>query len=302
MSALIAGQRRYRRGISDAEVAQILGRFPRSRLSQVAEIIADIAMAVRLGLVPIVRIRRSSAALPAVTLTKADKQIQLIGVMHIADHYVWQLLNARLASERAGGATIQFELIERTTTQPDPQVLRETVKYRSLMRYLAMAMGMQTQQCGLAMHRSWVHADLRWDEFAAATGSSGRILNLPESASDVLVAAGRSVMLRSRTTRRTLFLAVLGVAALLPQLGAFDDIVLPARNRIAARAAELSATNRTVSVWGAAHLPGIARLLTRSGWAVSSVNWWTHEQVGLMPGADGQLHLPVLTVAAGDGS
>ncbi|OHU47345.1 hypothetical protein BKG82_27220 [Mycobacteroides chelonae] len=265
------------------------------------EIIADTAMAVRLGLVPLSRIRRGAAALPAVTLTKADKQIQLIGVMHIADHRAWQLLNARLRSERAAGASIQFELLARSTTQPDPQMLRENVKYRALVRYLAIALGMQMQHQGLAMHSSWVHADLRLDEFVAATGGSlDRNLSLPDGVSDALVAAGRCVLLRSRRTRRTLMLAILGAAALVPQLGRFADIVLPARNRIAARSAELSTTTRTVSIWGAAHLPGIARLLTRAGWTVSGVSWWTHEQVGLMPAVDGHLNLRVPKVAGHD--
>ncbi len=260
-----------RRGISSADVAAILSRFPRPLWTRLADALADMRFGRKQRIYPPLQVRRHGVALPEITLCKDARQIRLIGVMHLADKAVWEDLNALLRREVACGANIQFEAI-RPVRRLNLEEIQASRRHRAVNRYLGLALGMQHQAEAVVVENDWVHADLTDIELGTITDVP--LGKLPAGAGLAAAEIGRIPVVQSQRARRVLMLAIIATAHLIPHISNTADAILAARNRIAVRTALESVSPRIVSIWGAAHLPGMARLLIQAGWSVSDTGRW----------------------------
>lgn len=261
-----------RRGLSSAEVFSILSSFPRPFWARISDALADRRFGRKQRIYPPLQLNRDGLALPEITLCKDTRQIRLIGVMHLADRAVWDALKTLLRQETARAASIQFEAIRpvRRLNQDETQAAR---RRRALHRYLGLTLGMQYQTDAIAPGADWVHADLTDIELRSVANIP--IAQIPAGAGSMLSGIGQLPIARSQRSRRVLMMASVAVAQLVPYLSTNSDAIVTARNRVAVRSALQSTSPRIISIWGAAHLPGIARLLVRDGWSVSSSGHWT---------------------------
>lgn len=260
-----------RRGLSSAEISSILSGFPRPLWTRVSDALADMRFGSKRSIYPPLQLRPGGVALPEITLTNGRRQIRLIGVMHLADRAVWNALNVLLSHAIQDSADIHFEAIRpvRKLNQDEIQAQR---RHRAFHRYLGLAFGMQYQTDAIAPQRDWVHADLTDKELSAIADI--RLGEFPDGVGSVLARLSRLPFMRSQRGRRIALLAVLSVVQSIPWFSGNADSIVAARNRVAVRTALTNTSSHIISVWGAAHLPGIARLLTEAGWSVTRSGSW----------------------------
>lgn len=272
-SAQDVSQRRIddRRGLSSAEVTSILSSFPRPLSIRISDAFADMRFGYKQSIYPPLQLRPSGVALPEITLTKGTRQVRLIGVMHLADRAVWNALNVLIGRATQDSAEIHFEAI-RPVRKLNQDEIQARQRHRALHRYLGLALGMQYQTDAISLQKDWVHADLT--DIELSTIADVRIGELPDGVGLILARVGRLPFMRSQRSKRIALLAVLAVAQRIPHFSGNADSIVAARNRVAVRTALTSTSSHIISIWGAAHLPGMARLLTEAGWSVTSSGSW----------------------------
>lgn len=260
-----------RRGISSAEVSSILSGFPRPLWNRVSNTLTDMRFGYKQSIYPPLQLRPGGVALPEITLTNGTRQIRLIGVMHLADRAVWNALNVLLSHAIQDSADIYFEAIRpvRKLNQDEIQARR---RHRAFHRYMGLAFGMQYQTDAIAPQRDWVHADLTDKELGDIADI--RLGEFPDGVGSILARVSRLPFMRSQRGRRIALLSVLSVVQSIPWFSGNADSIVAARNRVAVRTALTSTSSHIISVWGAAHLPGMARLLTEAGWSVTRSGSW----------------------------
>jgi hypothetical protein len=201
------------------------------------------------------------------TYEKDGRTVTLIGVSHIADKDFWATTQALISDREAEGASVHYELIERDIEGPRQRTFD--------MKTLAPVLGMQFQFDGLNYKDSWTRTDMTASEFLAHATRRGPKAPTEEQLAEVLRVIGGSDK-RRRVTRWFMMRLLLAVRYLpLPgPMGVPLSIVLGVRNLIAAKAA-LEASGDVVAIWGAAHLPGIGKILRDHGFVRTAREWTT---------------------------
>lgn len=252
------------------------------------------------------RTRRYGLQTAVVTYTRpADwKRVVMVGAMHVADReYFEKLRDFVAAEESAADGTVLYEAM-RDADGPPPDddrspaatLERGFAGLRDLYRYMAANTGRAMQYDILRPRAGWINTDMTrrevakrsaetWlirflsttgilDAIAKAIGLAGGV---PKPPARPDFAASFQMDISMRATHLSIPLNAL--LTLLPKRATPLHTIVNERNEAAVEGIleALTRTDNVVSIWGAAHLPGIGRLLKRCGFAVTrrNVKWLT---------------------------
>lgn len=202
------------------------------------------------------------------TYEKDGRTVTLVGVSHVADKSFWATVQQLISAKEADGAAIHYERVLNDVEGPHLPTLD--------MKTIAPAIGMQFQWSGINYKEdSWIRTDMTWSEAVAHATRNEPTPPHPEQIKQVLNFIGGTPR-RRRITRQiaSLLITLLVKLPFSGPQGIPRSIILDHRNEIAAKAA-LEATGDVVAVWGAAHLPGIGRILTGHGFTHTAREWHT---------------------------
>jgi len=252
------------------------------------------------------RIRRNGIQTAVVTYTRPDdgKCVTLVGTMHVADQeYFEELYDLVDTEESELDAAILYERVRKDKealrdddVSPSATLERAFGSLHSLYRYMAAATGRAMQMDVLCPQDTWTNTDMTGREVAKRsaetwvvqylimTGVLERIVKtgglkrgIPQPPPQPYFLASYQAEVSMRAMHLTVPLQAL--LLLLPKQATPVHIILTERNEIAVEGIleALAYTNNVVSIWGAAHLPGIGKLLKRRGFALSRkhVKWFT---------------------------
>ena len=253
-----------------------------------------------------IRTRRAGMQTAVVTYTRPDdwKRVVLVGTMHVADREYFEELNDLIdAEERDVDSTILYERVRKNEEPlPDgdrsPAALLERAfgGLHGLYRYMAAATGRAMQMDVLCPRDSWINTDLTGREVArrsaetwvvqylSMTGVLDRVAKIARPKGGIPKPPQQPYFVasyQSEVSMRAMHLSVplQALLLLLPKQATPIHTILTERNEVAAEGImkALTDSDNVVSIWGAAHLPGIGKLLKRHGFVLSRkhVKWFT---------------------------
>jgi hypothetical protein len=175
------------------------------------------------------------------------------------------------------GAEVHYEQIKIDVPKP----VEAGVDYAAVAKYL----GLVDQFSGLTYEDTWKRTDMLLSEVLAHVVPAEHTVcdcgcepadHEPVNQVGAYI-ANRPMTPRKQRLARKLLAIILPVAARVKSrgsLGAPPSIVLNHRNQIAAQAA-ITASGDVVALWGAAHIPGIGKLLREAGFTRTKRSWAT---------------------------
>jgi hypothetical protein len=232
-----------------------------------------------------------------------DRRVVLVGAMHVADRSYFEALKEFVDLEkRVNGSVVLYEMTRESPDPPAkddysaPAILeRGFGRLRKVYRYMAASTGRAFQYDVLTPQEDWINTDLTRREVAERSSETWLIRFLARTG--LLWAAAKligfvggvpeppdrpnfPVSLQTDNAMRGIHLSILlnALLLLLPKKATPAHIILNDRNEVAVEGILRAARNSSfiVSIWGAAHLPGIGRLLEAQGFTRSDeVKWYT---------------------------
>lgn len=198
----------------------------------------------------------------------------LLGVSHVAEASFWEEVAALVADKESAGSQVHYEMVENDTG--------EAMKLGLDVRRFAQAAGMVFQKDGLPYPDHWLRTDMSLSEYLSH-GNPAKIqkaldredqneddLDLLSSYEGLPLLARRFFVYGMPVLHRLFWLKDhLGGKS---SLGISHKITIDARNKIGVDAA-LSAESNVVAIWGAAHLPGMGKLLEQAGFIETDRRW-----------------------------
>jgi hypothetical protein len=207
------------------------------------------------------------------------RRLTLVATMHLGDATYYDALSRLLADLAAAGADVHYERIRRA----DDADLTEEERHRldgvqasgypvGLAAFVG-ALGLELQGDRLALPAGARNVDvsdvellraLGWDRYRRLVEPPA--VNIDERAAPLARPAFRFLLKHGRTIDRLRALSATNRQA--------SRFMIGERNRVALNEAlQPSAQGDVALVWGAAHLPGMARELRRHGYRLQSERW-----------------------------
>ena len=205
---------------------------------------------------------------PTVTLRGPnDHRIEIIGVLHIADRAFWHYLNTRLELLSRMRWAVNYEMVR--MTKQDQRRLRFMTASSNFLAKRAKRAGLVPQTNGFSLPLFAKNTDLPGSVLARMVKRPGIKYWLRLSLARIILN-----LLPTRAFRE--MMAVVFTKTVTAGYGGVsginDDIIIDLRNQVAAQACLIERQN-VVTVWGAAHVQGIASLLEDKGYVVTGIQW-----------------------------
>jgi hypothetical protein len=207
------------------------------------------------------------------------RRLTLVATMHLGDGAYYDALSALLADLAAAGAAVHYERIRRADDADltaDERARLESIGgsgYPVGLAAFVDALGLELQGERLVLPAGARNVDVTDVELLRALGWDRyrRLVEPPtvtidERAAPLARPAFRFLLKHGRTIDRFRALSAANRQA--------TRFMIGDRNRFAlAEALQASATHDVALVWGAAHLPGLARGLRRHGYRLHAERW-----------------------------
>lgn len=228
-----------------------------------------------------------------VTYERSDRgqSVVLFGMIHIGRSDYYEQIGNRINLEEQAGHPILYEQVKPPTPEEEAelssaeQVILEVFRRFGLVqRLIAWLIGAKHQLIALAPSNTWIHSDLTAREFAQLLmqGNTAQrfisIIGWLETIAAMLSSVplvGQIIgwLIRSAYT----LLLLIAVLIYSPARRRLKHIILDQRNGVAFQGImkALAKKDRVISIWGAAHLPGIGQLLQQEGFVLTQVEWYT---------------------------
>ncbi|MBU1029345.1 hypothetical protein KKE28_04025, partial [Patescibacteria group bacterium] len=208
--------------------------------------------------------------------TNQRQSVVLFGMIHVGrPDYYEQISNRILAEEQAGHPVLYEQVkpstpVEEAELSPTERVILEVFRRFSLIqRLMARAVRAEHQMSALAPSNTWVHSDLTVREFGQLLmrgDTAWRFISvvswLETTASwlSLVPIAGQFISWLIRSVYALLLVVIILIFP--PAMRRLRYIILDHRNAIAFQGIvrALAENDRVISIWGAAHLPGIGQL------------------------------------------
>ncbi len=221
--------------------------------------------------------------------------VLLIGMTHIAEKaYFEDIYNIAKFLEEKGRYKILYEFVrikpeEVETLDPiEKEFHEQLLVYRSSHQKIAEAMSLQYQfDTDLVFYAlpSWICNDVEGKVFFQKFIKEGMMVASEAEKVEKLIEktsrpAIQWLVNKMFSEAAATFLVAKIMCRIIPSKKKFLGLILDWRNEIAARGIleEIRKGNNVVSIWGAAHLPGIGKLLEEKGFVKISVDWTTAYQ------------------------
>lgn len=196
-----------------------------------------------------------------------ERTLKLVGVCHVADDLFWDTVQEEISlfEDAYPGSEVHFEGV---INDEKPKGYKPD---RTELDRFCKKMGLVSQHNGLFYFDHWIRTDLKVSQVKAHMADPDKLNVLLEQGkvmkevSDVLDDHPDMTPLLHRFFRYAL--------AYLPQRrNNTTAAVLDARNRHAVSTMLASGTD-IITVWGAAHLDGMGKILTSAGYQLTDTDW-----------------------------
>lgn len=196
------------------------------------------------------------------------RTMKLVGVCHIADPGFWDVIQETIAlfEDKYPGAEVHLEGVDF-----DDPVVREANRDKSGLYRFCRTVGMEPQQSGLFREEHWHRTDLKLSQITARMKHPERLkhhLQQNKAASEVADVLEQHP--RYAKFIRSLYRYLLLVRP--PKNADLEHGVVEARNQHAISVMMTTGTD-IITVWGAAHLHGMGKILTSSGYTLTDTEW-----------------------------
>lgn len=207
--------------------------------------------------------------------TKGNKVIAVAGVCHIADASFWDGLNRRIAGYENMGYSVQYERISNDLSAEEMKKIKGGEGTGELYEKLAEIAGLHPQSKALTYKDHWTNTDItmsEWLKLGKPATSLMAMISEVAAGLDKIIEIGGKERVGSDLRFGLCWMPVF--KHVIPKSKERDTIILDMRNEIAADAM-LKAEGNVVSIWGAAHLNGIGKILRKAGFRRESRVWST---------------------------
>lgn len=225
---------------------------------------------------------------------KTGKTVLFIGMTHIADKKYFDKV-AKIASgcEKNSNHKILYEHCRLADSVEDfseeeLKIHNQILAYGRMHQITADVMGLECQvQTALCKNApsSWINNDLRERSFInALLQKKTCLLENPEAKERLLERMNENVIgwlgNKSFNEAAATFLALKWLCACSPKKARLMEVILDYRNQIAFSEIEkqLNAGYSVVNIWGAAHLPGLGKMMEEKGFKKIKQEWLTAYQ------------------------
>lgn len=199
------------------------------------------------------RKRHGSIEVPVVTLKQGAQTVTLVGMIHFANPEFFAKVNALLAHKKADGYRILYE------DQRLPITMPESVA--SLFNISLMTYNLALQPSCIVPESDWVLADcLPSDTRKPLERSTAEWQGICIQASKAVAMACTR---RLRRPHKAIPTSSLQVEAFVGERNAFAVTTI----------LQYATVQPIVSIWGAAHIPGITKLLCDAGYRREKTEW-----------------------------
>ncbi|MFH1048011.1 MAG: hypothetical protein V1738_06975 [Patescibacteria group bacterium] len=236
-----------------------------------------------------VRVSRSGLETATLTFEKPDQDqsVKLHGMIHIGQPVFYRIIGEEINADQAAGHAILYERVRPPTDEEVNRLTRdERAVYESLkgiglyQKEMADTLGLVHQMDALAPKDTWTNTDLTQLELIRLLVGSrltSFIASLYGRFGDTTVRQTFFGTLFDMAIHSHVLISILAMLIMLPKYRRFKRHILDDRNTVAHRGivTALNTHNHVNSIWGAAHLPGIAFSLKNDGFALTKVEWRT---------------------------
>lgn len=212
-----------------------------------------------------IRRKRGNVEAATDTYVKDGRTVTLVGVAHVASPTFWERTRALIAAKEDAGYEVQYEAVKND--------LGRKFKLGPDLDGLAKFVGLESQFTGITYNREdWVCTDIRLSELVGNLSPEKLARVEEESAAfDITDPAYANYAKPLRW--------LMGYIHILDRLpiktfGLKRADVVDKRDK-AAFAGIKNTTRNVISIWGAAHLPGIGRHLLADGYHLAHREWVT---------------------------
>jgi hypothetical protein len=225
----------------------------------------------------------------------AGKEVILIGTIHMAEANYFSGISHYLDSLDQQGVPVLYEMVkpiseeeESKLTELQSNLYQQMKSSAEVMKKIApRLLGLQYQLEGVPLKENWINTDMSLLELLGEMECQG-VKSLPFNSKTVIKATPED-----EAIIRYLINFVIGKMHLLEPLEMVFDylrtapmkkyyhIILHGRNEVALQGirTQLQKHDRVVSMWGAAHIPGILEQLQSEGFVLTSKTWARAYQV-----------------------
>lgn len=211
---------------------------------------------------------------------QSDRRADLVGMMHMGDAAYYRRVSALVERLHAGGSQIHYELIQKISEEGmanlSPQERSLLVKFRTSLGVggvgaLAGLLGLSLQKSELSYPEGSRNIDMTDLELLRSLGVETLEKLLSAKSVEKFTPEEAQRLLRFVFRYYT---PLMSVAGILPQGRRVRQVILHQRNQIALTGARERLSEGDVTlVWGAAHLPGLARDLVKEGFRPVHGEW-----------------------------
>jgi uncharacterized protein YbaP (TraB family) len=215
---------------------------------------------------------------------KTKKKIILMGMMHVGDpeyfqelqHVLNTLKGYQVLYEGIGTVTAEQKLLFSEKEQEIFDAMEKSMSDRNIM---SAFLRLQGQRDGLNYEASWIRTDMSQFDLIRSMAARGlKWTKAPKFPSrnkkiESLVVTWLLNALLVRMQVLFLFVKLLHLGK--EDKAALQDIIINERNKVAVDGIlEHVQHNHVVSIWGAAHLPGMISLLNKQGYREQERTWF----------------------------
>jgi hypothetical protein len=237
------------------------------------------------------RCRQGGVQVPTVTHVHqvTGQRVVLVGMMHVAERAFFKAIDSLVTRYEKSGFVVLYEGIGRMSADEEVLLCPDELKVKrhldalfALMQELANRTGLEYQRTALPPRPSWRNTDMTMLHLVRMLAR--RDTSLIDHEVDLKKFNRRDFravlpLMLDAIARSSVLLApaLWIISRLSPKARARKAVVLDERNRIAVAGIEdaLRTCAGVVSIWGAAHLPGIGAALEERGFRAVSRRWFT---------------------------
>jgi len=226
--------------------------------------------------------------------SETGRKVTLVGAIHIGKQSYYEQMQGLIDQAADDDYTILYEGVGQVDKQdvakmPLPQqvVVKQMQQMMSLMAWMSehcFEENVVYQKQGLSYPKSWIRTDLELSDVAQLMSEAG-ITMVPEGKNGADLSIPKDILLEAvgiiRTIVGTAITLLPGIHRVNGWLSVFskkrrarNHIIISLRDDVAAAGIlQHAAESDVVSIWGAAHLPGIESRLVAEGYQRKSTMW-----------------------------
>lgn len=230
---------------------------------------------------PEIRIRKNAIEMPIIFLEDGCKrEVILVGACHISDQDYFSNVQFFLDSHEKKGYKILFEMVGAVSRKEKKMLVGRARRlfygFNKLFGYIGqipVLLGATYQKTGIKYSDSWINTDISIGDLVKRLAAAGvKPFQVPDV--DMTNATVQMVLRLFFNYGMGNIMAVMTIMPLICKRdNGFQSVILDYRNEVAVQGIVDHIDHNVISFWGAAHLPGMVKLLQKHGFKEVRKEW-----------------------------